>query len=70
MRNKQRSTHPRWGVALQVWGERFLGFMFGAATCVIYESTKSLSTTFAVAVVFLLVLLAHALVESKHLKLI
>ncbi len=26
MRNKQRSTHPRWGVALQVWGERFLGF--------------------------------------------
>ena len=42
--------------------------MFGAATCVIYESTKSLNTTFAVAVVFLLVLLAHALVESKHFK--
>jgi len=69
MRNKQRSTHLRWSVALQVWGERFLGFMFGAATCVIYESTKSLSTTFVVAVVFLLVLLAHALIESRHSRL-
>ena len=66
MRNKQRSRYLRWSVALQVWGERFLGFMFGAATCVIYESTRSPRAAIAVAIVFLLVLLAHALAESRH----